>query len=272
MTASRVLTHQVHVCARAALPARWAAELVRAMVDDLPAQVVDLAQERVVALGEGVRLAHVRTAAVGECLVAAYKASDVDSEPEADWLWLAVLMPESEVARHLGWLAHLAAMLRDEDTIRRLKMATSGPAVAGIISTGLAGDGRRHSRSGAHPASRRTATTTATHRMVVAVLKGDEAVDHLLTLFVEHEVQGATIIDGVGMGEHLAAHLSLFAGFRMAFKSVGKSHVVMTVVPAARSDEVLELARQVIVGGGGTGGTGVAWAIDLAGFIAPGGG
>lgn len=267
MTTSRVLHDQVHVCPRAQLPVRWAADLTRAMVAGLPQATADLAQERVVALGDGVQLAHLRTATVEECTIAAFKASDVDSDADADWLWLAVLMPEGEVARHLGWLAHLAAVLRDDDNVRRLKMATTGAKVAETIEAVLAVDPRHSARPGQSPAR---SAPGATHRMIVAVLKGDEAVDQLLTLFVEHDVQGATIIDGVGMGEHLAAHLSLFAGFRMAFKSVGKSHVVMTVVLAERSDEVLELARQAITGTGG--GTGVAWAIDLAGFIAPGGG
>lgn len=269
MTASRILHDQVHVCARAHLPARWATDLARAMVPELPAATTDLAQERVVPLGDGVQLAHVRTAAVEQCTIAAFKASDVDSEPEADWLWMVVLMPDGEVARHLGWLAHLAAVLRDEDNVRRLKMATTGIRVAETLEAVLAVDSRRSARSGAQAIVRKS-TNPVTHRMVVAVLKGDETVDQLLTLFVEHDVQGATIIDGVGMGEHLAAHLSLFAGFRMAFKSVGQSHVVVAVVPAERSDEVLELARIAITGTGG--GTGVAWAIDLAGFIAPGGG
>lgn len=269
MTASRVLPDQVHVRVRAELSARWAVELARAMLPALPATTVELAQERVVALGDGVKLAHLRTPAVEECLIGAYKAGDVDSEPDADWLWLVVLMPDGEVARHLGWLAHLAAVLRDDDNVRRLKMATTGEQVAGTLMAVLATDSRQSTRASTQVSIRRT-TTTVSHRMVVAVLKGDEAVDQLLTLFVEHDIQGATIIDGVGMGEHLAAHLSLFAGFRMAFKSVGKSHVVMAVVPAERSDEVLDLARQAITGTGG--GTGVAWAIDLAGFIAPGGG
>lgn len=269
MTASRVLAEQVHVRARAELSPRWAADLVRAMVPDLPATTVDLAQERVVPLDDGVKLAHLRTPGVEQCLIGAIKASDVDSEPDADWLWLVVLMPDGEVAKHLGWLAHLAAVLRDDDVVRRLKMATSGAKVAEILDAGLATDSRRSTRASTQVVVRR-GTTTVSHRMVVAVLKGDEAVDQLLTLFVEHDIQGATIIDGVGMGEHLAAHLSLFAGFRMAFKSVGKSHVVMAVVAADRSDEVLELARTAITGTGG--GTGVAWAIDLAGFIAPGGG
>src|ERR1043165_5517200 len=265
MTASRVLNAQVHVSARTAVPARWAADLARAMVPELPAATVELAQERVVSLGDGVKLAHLRTAAVEECLIAAYKANDVDSDPEADWLWLAVLMPEGDVARHLGWLAHLAAVLRDDDNVRRLKLATSGDQVADTLAAALAVDSRQSTRASTQVSVRRS-TATVSHRMVVAILKGDEAVDQLLTLFVEHDVQGATIIDGVGMGEHLAAHLSLFAGFRMAFKSVGQSHVVIAVVPAERSDEVLELARTVITGTG----VGVAWAIDLAGFVGPG--
>ena len=239
------------------------------MVPDLPVATSELAQERVVALGDGVQLAHVRTPAVQQCIVGAFKANDVDSDPAADWLWLTVLMPDGEVARHLGWLAHLAAVLRDDDNIRRLKMATTGAKLAETLDAVLAVDTRRNARSDAQKVVR-TSTVTVANRMVVAVLKGDEAVDQLLTLFVEHGVHGATIIDGIGMGEHLAAHLSLFAGFRMAFKSVGKSHVVMAVVPADRSDEVLELARIAITGNGS--GTGVAWAIDLAGFIAPGGG
>lgn len=269
MTASRVLPEHVHVRARAELPARWAAELAQAMVPTLPPATVELAHERVVPLGDGVRLAHLRTPAVDECLIAAYKAVDVDSDPAADWLWLVVLMPDGEVARHLGWLAHLAAVLRDGENVRRLKLATTGAQVAATLDAVLATDTPQATRANTQASVRRS-TTVVSHRMVVAVLKGDEVVDQLLTLFVERDVRGATIMDGVGMGEHLAAHLSLFAGFRMAFKSVGRSHVVMTVVPADRSDEVLELARTAITGSGG--GTGVAWAIDLAGFIAPGGG
>ncbi len=269
MTASRVLHDQIHVCPRSAVPLRWAADLTRAMAPGLPSATVELAQERVVPLGDGIQLAHLRTNAVEECTIAALKSNDVDSEPDADWLWLAVLMPEGDVARHLGWLAHLAAVLHDEDNLRRLKLATTGMKVGETIEAILAVDTPRSARFGTQAASSRPASTVA-NRMVVAVLKGDETVDQLLTLLVEHDIHGATIIDGIGMGEHLAAHLSLFAGFRMAFKAVGKSHVVVAVVPAARSDEVLELARIAITGTGG--GTGVAWAIDLAGFIAPGGG
>jgi hypothetical protein len=75
-------------------------------------------------------------------------------------------------------------------------------------------------------------------------------------------------MDGIGMGEHLAAHLSLFAGFRMAFKSVGRSHVVVTLVPVDRTDEVLELTRIAIKESG----TGIAWAIDISGMVTAGGG
>jgi hypothetical protein len=265
MTSSRVHHDHVHVCARKDLPARWAAELGRALAPDLPPLTVDLAQERVVALGDGIQLAHLRTSLVEECTLAAFKATDVDSDADADWLWLVVLMPEGDVARHLGWLAHLAAVLHDQDNLRRLKLAASGEKVAETLEAVLSVEPQRHVR----PASPSPAKGGAavTHRRVVAVLKGDETVDQLLTLFVEHDVQGATIVDGVGMGEHLAAHLSLFAGFRMAFKSVGKSHVVLAVIPVERTDEVLELARLTITGAGT--GTGIAWAMDVVGLVNP---
>jgi hypothetical protein len=101
-------------------------------------------------------------------------------------------------------------------------------------------------------------------RLVVAVLKDAGAVDHLLNRFIEREIRGATILDGRGMAEHLATHLSLFAGFKTAFTGVGHSQVVLTVVPADRSDEVLTLIQES--GDLRRPGTGIAFAIELAGI------
>ncbi len=258
----------VHVCHAKDLPQKWAADLARAIEPKLPATTVDLAQERVVPLGDGVLLAHVRTSVVEEATIAAFKATDVDSDPDAPWLWLLVLIPDGEVAKHLGWLAHLAAVLRDDDNRRRLKMATTGAAVADTLEAVLAVERTQRFTRKSSMAVKQVAQNNVMNRMIIAILKGDESVDQLLTLYVEHDVQGATIMDGIGMGEHLAAHLSLFAGFRMAFKSVGRSHVVVAVVPIERTDEVLELTRIAIKESG----TGIAWAIDVAGMVTAGGG
>ena len=103
------------------------------------------------------------------------------------------------------------------------------------------------------------------HRLVVVILKDAGAVDQLLGRFAESGVHGATVLDARGMAEHLAAHLSLFAGFKAAFTAVGHSQVVLTVVAASRSAEVLALASAV--GGLQQPGTGIAFAIDVAGVV-----
>ena len=103
------------------------------------------------------------------------------------------------------------------------------------------------------------------HRLVVVILKDAGAVDQLLGRFAESGVHGATVLDARGMAEHLAAHLSLFAGFKAAFTAVGHSQVVLTVVAASRSAEVLALATAV--GGLQQPGTGIAFAIDVAGVV-----
>ena len=265
MIVSRIQHDQVFVCQRKDLPPRWAAELARALASALSQATVDLAQERVVALGDGISLAHVRTSLVQQVTIAAYKA--LDAEGASEWLWLMVLIPEGDVARHLGWLAHLAAVLHDDDNRRRLKSVSTAALVGETLEAILAVSSQRLLAKSAIGARQRAPTAT-THRLIVAIVKGDETVDHLLTLYLEHEVHGATIMDGIGMGEHLAAHVSLFAGFRMAFKAIGRSHVVLVVVPAERSEEVLELTRLAMKGSQ----TGIAWAMDVAGAIVTGGG
>ena len=96
----------------------------------------------------------------------------------------------------------------------------------------------------------------------MAILTDAGAVDRLLADYRTAGVGGATILDGRGMAEHLAAHLSLFAGFKTAFGAVGHSQVVIAVVPAARSSEVLAIAAAA--GELSRPGTGLAFALDVA--------
>jgi nitrogen regulatory protein PII len=100
------------------------------------------------------------------------------------------------------------------------------------------------------------------YRLIVAILTDAGAVDRLLTAYRGAGIGGATILDGRGMAEHLAAHLSLFAGFKTAFGAVGHSQVVISVVPAERSAEVLALASTA--GDLGQPGTGLAFALEVA--------
>lgn len=247
------------------LPERWAAELGAGLVDSLSAADGQLLQDRVVSLGHGVELAHLRHPGVRQPTMGAWKASDARDESEP-WLWLVVLIPAGDASRHLGWMAHLAAGLHDVRCRGDLLAATEVEPLLVALEAMVSDQApHRHSQPKVElpPPS---AGGGASHRLVVAILKEVEFVDHLLALFVEHDVRGATVIEARGMAEHLAAHMSLFAGFKSAFKAVGHSQVLLTVVPAERTAEVLDLVR-ISAGGMTAPGSGIAFALDVPAVV-----
>lgn len=235
-------------------PADWAEQLAHALDPALPPSEASLLAARSVDLGGDVRLAHLRSAAVAKPCLAVWRASVGNV---TTWhLLIVALMPQDEPVRHLGWLAHLATALHDPNTRAAMRFAASPTELAAVVDEVLtAGEaGRRRPSSPSLP-------HIARHRLVIAILKRDETVEHLLSLFVQHGIQGATIIEARGMAEHLAAHTSLFAGFRSAFKVVGHSQIVLALVPADRAADVLDLVR-LATRGTGLPGSGIAWAID----------
>lgn len=274
----------VRLVSRDLLPRAWAAELGRLLSPALDQAELDLLQERVLGLGHGVQLAHIRTHRVGHPTLAAWKASDVTAEDGDPWLWLAVLVPSGDASRHLGWMAHLAAGLHDADCRADLLQAVEAEPLSRALTAMLAVHTHRY-RSKLTPkvsvteptaqvteaaasASVTTAAPAATagHRLLVAILKEVEIVDHVLQLFVDHDVRGATVLEARGMAEHLAAHMSLFAGFKSAFRAVGHSQLILTLVPTDRCDEVLELIRDA-AGGMDNPGSGIAFALDVPAVV-----
>lgn len=226
------------------------------MAPGLPATDVDGAQTRVTELGNGVRFAHVRTPAVTQPTLGAYLVTDAIHE--RPWLCLLALMPAGDASAHLGWLAHVAALLHDEDARETLRTAPSAAAFAERLLAALT---QRSDATSQLPVLR--ADRPQPLRLVACILRDDDALDHLMTLFVEHGIQGATIIPAAGMAEHVATHMSLFAGFRSAFKAAGRNHLVLTVVPAERTDAVFSLVRDA-AGGNADEPAGIAWAMDIA--------
>lgn len=249
----------VRITPTAELPSDWAGVLGGELSAELSAADRDLLVERVVGLGHGVQLSHLRTHAVHEPTLGAWRARDCADE-ERDWLWLVVLVPAGDPSRHLGWMAHLAAGLHEEQRRRGLREAVDDEGLIAALRAVLAASAAPSHPQVEVPASPSSAPS---HRLVVAILKEVEYVDHLLQLFVEHDVRGATVLEARGMAEHLAAHMSLFAGFRSAFRAVGHSQMIISVVPTERTAEVLELIRNA-AGGMRTPGSGIAFALDIS--------
>lgn len=253
----------------AKLPADWANSLGGQMASGLDTTSRNLLQERVVGLGHGVQLAHIRTHLVNEPKLGAYKATDAADE-DHPWLWLVVLVPSGDPSRHLGWMAHLAAGLHEQGRRQRVFEANERDELLAAMRHMLAPRTARISRPTIQEDNKvpepAPGGAAPGHRLVIAILKEVEFVDHLLALYVEHEVRGATILEARGMAEHLSAHMSLFAGFKSAFKAVGHSQVILTLVPAERTEEVLELVREA-AGGMRTPGSGIAFAVDVPAVI-----
>jgi hypothetical protein len=254
-----------HFCQAGELPPRWAADLGRQLQATLEPQTLHELQDRVVPLGHGVELAHVRTVMTEAPLVGAWRTEGVDSANGATWLRLVVLMPARDPSRHLGWMAHLAAGLHASDKRASLAAAADSTSLAAALSDVLATEPPLR-RNTSVQVQAPAATQAAGHRLVVAILKEVEYVDHLLSLFIDHDVRGATVLEARGMAEHLAAHMSLFAGFKSAFKAVGHSQLILTLVPVERTAEVLELVRTA-AGGMQIPGSGIAFAVDVPAVV-----
>lgn len=246
------------------IPHKWASDFGALLLPDLSKEARDWLQDRVLGLGHGVELAHIRSQSVTDPTMAAYMANDVQDESQT-WLWIVVLIPEGNASRHLGWMAHFAACIRDLESRAHLRNSESVDTLHGELEKMLEVRTHRLQRTTVSKESAggpESYTPSADTRMVVAILKEPEYVDKLLELFVEHDVRGSTILEARGMAEHLAAHMSLFAGFKSAFRAVGHSQVILTLIPTDRTGEVLEMVR-IAAGGMETPGSGIAFAIDV---------
>ena len=263
--------HAVSIGATAELPKHWATHIGGLLCDELSEEAKQWLQDRVLGLGHGVDLAHIRSPLVSEPCMGVYMANDFSNEDQT-WLWLAVVIPEGNASRHLGWMAHLAACIRDvesRETLRECKSVEQlQSALEKMLKVHTHRLQRRHTSTKKESGVRASSGAAleqragAEYRLVVAILKEPEYVDRLLELFVEHDVRGSTILEARGMAEHLAAHMSLFAGFKSAFRAVGHSQVILTLVPNDRTGEVLEMVR-IAAGGMETPGSGIAFAVDV---------
>lgn len=266
---TRIRPDTVRIVGIEHLPARWATAMAEALSGSITAPECELLEDRVVSLGHGVQLAHLRHHGIDRPTLGAWKAERVTGA-EQTWLWLVVLIPAGDASRHLGWMAHLAAGLHDEHCRAELRAATDPEVLLRGLDRMVSDQRPHHHRHSDELPAVRIATPAesgaAPHRLVVAILKEVEFVDHLLALFVDHDVRGATVIEARGMAEHLATHMSLFAGFKTAFNAVGHSQVLMTVVPAERTAEVFDLIR-IAAGGMTAPGSGIAFALDVPASI-----
>ncbi|GAB4336269.1 MAG: hypothetical protein Kow0037_17280 [Calditrichia bacterium] len=84
-------------------------------------------------------------------------------------------------------------------------------------------------------------------KLMVFILNKEEFLEEILEAFLELNIQGATILDSVGMGSILAQDIPIFAGFRNLLQ--GSRPANKTIISLLEDEQVtpaLQAIEQVV--------------------------
>ena len=100
-------------------------------------------------------------------------------------------------------------------------------------------------------------------QLLVIVLNKEEYLEDVLSLFVELDIGGATILDSVGMGRILSHDIPIFAGFRDLI--VGNRPYNKTILTVVEDDKVAEIINGLksICGNFADPGTGLIFSLPV---------
>ncbi|MFH1743532.1 MAG: hypothetical protein ABIH23_31395 [bacterium] len=101
------------------------------------------------------------------------------------------------------------------------------------------------------------------YQLLICVVKDDDAVEEILTGFLELGIGGATVLTARGMAEIISSQISLFAGFRDVFKGGGTSRIILSAMPAEKISEAHHLIERLVQADTISGG-GVSFAVPIA--------
>ena len=98
--------------------------------------------------------------------------------------------------------------------------------------------------------------------LLICIVKNDDAVDEVLTGFVELGVGGGSVITARGMAEIIADQVPLFAGFKDVFQAGGTSRIILAAMPSSKVPEAQQLIEDLFHTDAG-GDVGVSFAVPI---------
>ncbi|HFE65133.1 hypothetical protein B1H10_04920 [candidate division KSB1 bacterium 4484_188] len=100
-------------------------------------------------------------------------------------------------------------------------------------------------------------------KLLVFILNKEEHLEEILEAFLELDIQGATILDSVGMGSILAQDIPIFAGFRNLLQgSRPANKTILTTVDEKLIQPAIDAIEQV-VGSLDEPGNGLIFVLDI---------
>ena len=83
-------------------------------------------------------------------------------------------------------------------------------------------------------------------QLLLFILNKEEHLEEILEMFLELDINGATIIDSIGMGRILAHDIPIFAGFRNLMQdSRPGNKTIFTIIQDEKVDQVVKGIEQI---------------------------
>ncbi|MBN1407766.1 MAG: hypothetical protein JW956_08255 [Calditrichaceae bacterium] len=84
-------------------------------------------------------------------------------------------------------------------------------------------------------------------KLIIFVLNQEERLEEILEAFLELGINGATILDSIGMGRILAHDIPIFAGFQNLLHDTRPGNkTILSVVPENKVDRIIQAIEQII--------------------------
>ncbi len=84
------------------------------------------------------------------------------------------------------------------------------------------------------------------YQLLICIVKNDDAVEDILTGFLELGIGGATVLTARGMAEIISAQVPLFAGFKDVFQAGGTSRLILSAMPTDKVEEAQRLIERLV--------------------------
>lgn len=84
-------------------------------------------------------------------------------------------------------------------------------------------------------------------KLIIFILNQEERLEEVLEAFVELGINGATILDSIGMGRILAHDIPIFAGFQNLLHDTRPGNkTIFSVVPENKVERIIQAVEQII--------------------------
>lgn len=180
--------------------------------------------------GNGVALPHARIRGLEEFVIGiavSPKGVDFQSlDKKKSHLIFFIIGPEEATSEHLKALAAISRQANVAKTRTELRKAVTPTALYESFARRLGGGGQRSERRAM--------------KILFVILYMEELLYDVLEYFIEQGIDGATILEGAGMGQYIS-NVPLFAEF-IGFMQERKNHsqTIVALIPADREQQIIE--------------------------------